>query len=607
MRDRWRAWRDAFGYNNPAGEDSVINFGANLLSSGETLFRLWAPDCARVQVEIKDHVADGSECFPMTRQDDGFFAATLPVGAGTRYRYRVKPGLAVPDPASRAQDGDVHGYSIVVDPVFPWQHPGWRGRPWHEAVIYELHAGAYGGFDGIRAQLPYFKELGVTAIELMPIADFPGKQNWGYDGVLPYAPDEAYGTPEQLKSLIDAAHGLGLMVFLDVVYNHFGPDGNYLNAYASSFFTADVHTPWGNAIDFKRPEVRRFFIENALYWLKDYRFDGLRFDAVHAIFDETFLTDMAGEIRRKIDDRHVHLVLENEKNEAALLTSSPAEQKFDAQWTDDWHHCVHVLLTGESEGYYEDFLQPAEQLARALSEGFVYQGEPSPHAGGKPRGTKSAHLPTTAFVICLQNHDQIGNRAFGERLSVLAEPQALRAAALLLLLTPQIPMLFMGEEWGEQNPFLFFTDHHDELADAVRKGRRKEFAHFAAFSDPQKREQIPDPNAAETYRQSIPQWRDAESVEIGTLYKHGLHLRSQHIVPRLPGTVSSGARRLSDSAVTASWRMGDGALLTIACNLGREPVEFAVVAAPLAASNPAQGYDGATLPGFTTYVWLEQK
>jgi len=583
----------------------MINFGANLQSSGETLFRLWAPDCENVQVEIKDASTEATENFPMSRQDDGFFAATLPVGAGSRYRYRVSPDLAVPDPASRAQDGDVHGYSIVVDTTFPWQHPGWRGRPWHEAVIYELHVGAFGGFDGVQAELPRLKALGVTAIELMPIADFPGKHNWGYDGVLPYAPDETYGTPEQLKTLIDTAHGLGLMVFLDVVYNHFGPAGNYLNAFASSFFTADVHTPWGNAIDFTRPEVKRFFIENALYWLKDYRFDGLRFDAVHAIFDETFLTEMAAEIRLKIDDRHVHLVLENEKNDAALLTSSPTEQKFDAQWTDDWHHCLHVLLTGESEGYYKDFSKPAEQLARCLSEGFAYQGEPSPHAGGKPRGTGSAHLPTTAFVICLQNHDQIGNRAFGERLMVLAERQALQAAALLLLMTPQIPMLFMGEEWGETNPFLFFTDHHDELADAVRNGRRKEFTHFAAFSDPEKREQIPDPNAAETYRKSIPQWRNDSPGEIAALYANALRLRATHIVPRLVGAVSSGARALGDSAVTASWRMGDGALLSIASNFGPRSLDFAAPAEPLIASSPAQKYDGGRLPAFTTYVWLQ--
>lgn len=576
----------------------MSHFGADLQSPGETRFRLWAPDCAQVAVEIKDRGT-----FPMTREQDGFFTARLPVGAGARYRYRVRPDLAVPDPASRAQDGDVHGYSVVVDRNYDWRETGWRGRPWHEAAIYELHVGAFGGFEGVRAQLPRLGKLGVTAIELMPVADFPGKRGWGYDGVLPYAPDEAYGTPDQLRKLIDAAHGLGLMVFLDVVYNHFGPEGNYLNAYASGFFTPDIHTPWGNAIDFQRPQVRRFFIENALYWLDDYRFDGLRFDAVHAISEKDFLTEMAGEIRRKIDDRHVHLVLENEKNDAGLLGAGP-DRKFDAQWADDWHHCLHVLLTGEREGYYEDFPEPAEQLARCLAEGFAYQGEPSPHAGGRPRGTKSSHLPTTAFVICLQNHDQVGNRAFGERLTVLADGQALRATVLLLLLTPQIPMLFMGEEFGAKNPFLFFTDFHDALANAVRDGRRREFARFAAFSDPQKRARIPDPNAPETFAKSVP--KPDGDAEMPALYENALQLRMNHIVPRLPGAVSAGAEALSKAAIAARWRMADGMLLTIAANFAGQDIAYAVPAEPFALSRKAAGYDGKTLPGFTTYAWLRQ-
>ena len=578
----------------------MIHFGANLQPSGETLFRLWAPDCETVSVEIKDGAS-----FPMQQEDDGYFAATVPVGAGARYKYRVRPDLAVPDPASRAQDGDVHGYSIVVDPRYNWQQPGWRGRPWTETVLYELHPGAFGGFDGIRAQLPRLKALGITAVELMPVADFPGKRGWGYDGVLHYAPDETYGTPEQLKALIDAAHGLGLMMFLDVVYNHFGPDGNYLTTYASTFFTSQVHTPWGDAIDFKREQVRRFYIENALYWLKEYRFDGLRFDAVHAIFDESVLLELAEEVHRKIDDRHVHLVLENEKNEADLLKRNPHEEKFDAQWTDDWHHAMHVLLTGETEGYYEDFKNPAEQLARCLAEGFAYQGEKSQHSG-KHRGFRSDHLPTTDFVIFLQNHDQIGNRAMGERLTVITPPEALRAAVLLQLITPQIPMLFMGEEWGDTTPFLFFTDHHDELADAVREGRRKEFQHFAAFSDPEKREQIPDPNAAETYKKSFPQWQNAEQGETAAFYTSVLQLRTSQIVPRLLGTISTGASALNDHAVAASWKMGDGARLTIASNFGKEPVAFSMTGEPLAASAPAK-HDGKTLPGYATFVWLQEE
>ncbi len=577
----------------------MIHFGARPQGRRQTWFRFWAPDCESVQVEVK-----GGKRYPMRKEADGFFAALLPFGTGTRYKYRISADLAVPDPASRAQDGDVHDYSIVVDQAYPWKCGAWRGRPWHEAVIYEVHAGVFGGFDGVRAQLRRLAELGVTAIELMPIADFPGRHNWGYDGVLPYAPDAAYGTPEQLKALIDAAHGHGLMVFLDVVYNHFGPDGNYLNAYASDFFTSKVHTPWGDAIDFTRPHVRRFFIENALYWLTDYRFDGLRFDAVHAISDETFLVEMAAEIRARITDRHVHLVLENEKNTAELLNRTEDDDKYNAQWNDDWHHCLHVLLTGEHEGYYEDFQNPAEQLARALREGFVYQGEPSRHAGGKPRGTRSAHLPPVDFVICLQNHDQIGNRALGERLTVLADKDALKAAALLLLATPQIPMLFMGEEWGEKNSFLFFTDHHDALAEAVRTGRRKEFAHFSAFSDPQKRLAIPDPNAPDSFEQSIPRPQSADP-EILALYKEGLSLRARHIVPRLPGARAERARALNRKAVAASWKMGDGARLTVAANFGTEPIDFEC-AAPLLAASGGQPYNGKTLSARTSFVWLEK-
>ena len=401
-----------------------LPFGATL--EGETTaFRIWAPSADRLMLDL-----DGAE-LPMEAEEGGWFAAVADAPAGTKYRFKTADGMAFPDPASRAQAGDVHDPSLVVDPhSFQWQHGGWAGRPWHEAVVYELHPGAFGGFDGIRAQLPRLAALGVTAIELMPIADFPGAHNWGYDGVLPYAPDAAYGTPDQLKAMVDAAHGLGLMVMLDVVYNHFGPDGAYIHAFAKPFFREDIKTPWGASIDFRRPEVRQYFEQNALYWLQEYRFDGLRFDAVHAISEPDFLDGLAALIRHTVD-RHVHLVLEHEGNAAKHLRTGPGAPGFDAQWTDDVHHCLHVLLTGESEGYYEDFQDPIRQLARAMAEGFVYQGEVSKHSG-EPRGEPSAHLPTSAFVICLQNHDQIGNRAMGERLAALADPRALQAATALL-------------------------------------------------------------------------------------------------------------------------------------------------------------------------------
>jgi maltooligosyltrehalose trehalohydrolase len=461
-----------------------------------------------------------------------------------------------------------------------------------------------GGFAGIKSRLAALRDLGVTAVELMPISDFPGPHNWGYDGVLPFAPDRAYGAPDDLKALVDEAHGLDLMVMLDVVYNHFGPDGAYLHAYAREFFDADVHTPWGAAIDFKRPEVQSFFVNNALMWLQEYRFDGLRFDAVHAISPPEFLPELARQIRAGTD-RPVHLVLEHEGNKSSILRTGPSAPGFDAQWADDWHHCLHVLLTGESEGYYESFQSPAQQLARALSQGFVYQGEVSPHHG-VPRGEPSAHLPPTAFVICLQNHDQIGNRAMGERLTVLSELPALRAATALLLLSPFIPMLFMGEEWGSKTPFLFFTSHNEELAKLVREGRRKEFQHFAAFQDEARRAQIPDPNDAATFAASIPDEREAQTPEHAkmlALTKHLLRLRRDHIMPGIPGCKTLGAQAMSQQSVAASWRLGTGATLTIASNFAPESVAWHTPSGTLLFGPENLTRD--TLPAYTTSVFLD--
>src|SRR5215510_2682793 len=472
-----------------------LPFGATLLAPDRTRFRLWAPAEQEVAVEI-----EGQSAAPMSRGEAGWFEVEAPCGAGARYRYRLGSGLAVPDPASRCQAEDVHGPSLVVDPrAFRWRHPDWRGRKWQETVLYELHAGALGGFAGVQATLPGLAALGVTAVELMPINDFPGRRNWGYDGVLPFAPDRAYGTPDELKALVDAAHAEGLMIFLDVVYNHFGPDGNYLGLYAPQFFRSDIATPWGAAIDFRRPEVRRFFTENALYWLMEYRFDGLRFDAVHAISEPDWLDEMAATVRRTVErGRHVHLVLENDGNAAGHLRCG-----FDAQWNDDAHHVLHTLLTGEADGYYTDYAdRPADRLARCLAEGFAYQGEPSSYRNGRPRGSPSADLPPTAFVSFLQNHDQIGNRPFGDRLTQSVDPAALQAAIALQLLCPQIPLVFMGEEGASPAPFLFFTDHHGELAKAVRDGRRREFAEFKGFHDGEQAELIPDPNAPETFEAS---------------------------------------------------------------------------------------------------------
>ena len=547
--------------------DWRMTFGANLIGADRTRFRIWAPAQREISVAV-----EGAPAAPMARREGGWFEAEVNCGAGARYRYILQDGTAIPDPAARAQVGDIHGASVVIDPSsYQWRHPAWRGRPWHDAVIYELHAGLLGGFAGVAKELPRLAELGITAVELMPIAEFPGARNWGYDGALPFAPECTYGSPDDLRALVDQAHGHGLMIFLDVVYNHFGPDGNYLALYAPQMFRDDVATPWGPAIDFRRNEVRRFFTDNALYWLIEYQFDGLRFDAVHAITESDWLDEMASEVRKAVAPRRrVHLVLENDDNAASHLNRG-----FDAQWNDDGHHVLHVLLTGEQEGYYEDYKdEPAAKLARCLKEGFIYQGEPSPHRGGKLRGTRSADLPPTAFVLFLQNHDQIGNRAFGERLTKLANAEALEAAISLLLLCPQIPLLFMGEETASQSPFLFFTDHNAELAKAVREGRRREFSGFSQFSDPALLAQLPDPNDAATSEKSKPVADGDRSLERERLYRKLLALRRTEIVPRLAGARALDAAPIGPAAVVAQWRMADGMVLTIATNLASRPVQL---------------------------------
>ncbi|ACI51241.1 malto-oligosyltrehalose trehalohydrolase [Gluconacetobacter diazotrophicus PA1 5] len=571
----------------------ACTFGATMITPHQTRFRLWAPSCDTVDLEI-----EGAAPIAMTRQPDGAFEIVAPCGAGARYRYRVRPDLAVADPASRAQPDDVFGPSMVVDPrAYAWTVNDWCGMPWERTVIYEIHVGIAGGFQGVRARLSQLAALGITAVQLMPLSEFPGGRNWGYDGVLPYAPESSYGTPEDLKALIDHAHGLGMMVFLDVVYNHFGPDGNFLSAYAAPFFRSDRPTPWGEAIDFRQPAVRTYFTENALYWLMEYRFDGLRLDAVHAIADRDWLVELAARVRARTEaGRHVHLILENENNDAGLLQSG-----FDAQWNDDGHNALHVLLTGEDEGYYRNFSDdPTAHLARVLGQGFAFQGEVFPTLK-RPRGMPSGSLPPSAFILFLQNHDQIGNRALGDRLTVLADPRALRAAYGLLLLSPQIPLLFMGEEWGSRRPFLFFTSHSPHLGQIVRDGRRREFAAFAHFSDPARREQIPDPNQPETFAASVPNAREAAGPAgrgWQDLFATLLRLRRHHVVPRLRGARGLGAQPIGPAAVAARWRMGDGAVLAIALNLGEGvvPLPDWVAGTVLFDGSPADGSPATPAP-----------
>jgi maltooligosyltrehalose trehalohydrolase len=569
----------------------AFRYGPLPEGEGRTRFRLWAPSVDRVTLQI-----EGKDDRVMLRNEDGWHEGAAECGAGARYKFRIGD-VSVPDPASRMQDQDVHDWSVVMDPSsYEWQHKGWSGRPWEETVLYELHPGLLGGFTGIQHRLERLAALGITAVELMPIADFPGERNWGYDGVLPFAPDRAYGTPDELKALIDTAHGLGLMVFLDVVYNHFGPDGNYLQLYAPQFFDKSKETPWGAAIDFRQTDVRRYFIENAIYWLTEFRFDGLRFDAVHAICDKTFLPELAQEARDAVGPaRHIHLVVENDDNDSRLLRSG-----FDAQWDDDLHHVLHVLLTGEHQGYYEDYSRDAAaKLARCLSEGFVYQGDPSAFRDGESRGTSTSGLSPTAFVFFLQNHDQIGNRAFGERLTVLADAKTLEPAVALQLLAPQIPLIFTGEETGAREPFFYFTDHHDpKLAEAVRDGRRREFTKFPEFADEQKRAQVPDPNALETFQRSIPNLKANATT---ARYTELLQVRRQHLFARLRGVVSEGAQAIGPAAVIAHWRLGDGGRLTIACNLGK-----GAVTASFPDAEPLWGEcSGGNLGPSTTVVWIE--
>ncbi len=603
-----------------------LPFGAELIAPDRTRFRLWAPSCQRVAlaIEARDDVA-------MLSAGDGWFEVDADCGAGTHYRFRVEAesdgggdALLVPDPASRAQAGDVHDPSIVIDPEsYRWTHDDWRGRAWCETVIYEIHVGLAGGFDGVRRLLPQLALLGITAIELMPIVDFAGARNWGYDGTLPFAPETSYGTPDDLKALIDAAHGHGLMMFLDVVYNHFGPEGNYIGAYADAFFRDDIATPWGRAIDFRRVEVRDFFSNNALYWLMEYRFDGLRLDATHSIVPQNWLKDLSMFVLDTVDaSRHVHLMIEHEGNASHLLGP---HRGYDAQWNDDGHHVLHVLLTGETDGYYVDFADtPEDKLARCLAEGFVYQGQPSIFRDGATRGEPSKDLPPTAFVLFLQNHDQIGNRACGERLTTLADPQALEAASTLLLLSPQIPLIFMGQEWGAAEPFLYFTDYADQqLAAAVREGRRNEFAGARGFAEPEARDSIPDPNDPATYDRSRIDFDRASRGRISDAASHArssarlahtqrlLALRLEHIIPRLEGARSLGAEAVGPAAVVARWHMGDGAVLTIAINLGVEPVavpahRFHMRGEPIYTTRPSAHRDPqGSLPAHTAWALLE--
>ena len=555
-------------------------FGPQLTGDG-TRFRLWAPAAKRADVILEQPHA-------MTRGEDGWFTADIAgVQAGARYKFRIDDEIDVPDPGSDFQPDDVFGASEVIDHAdFAWRANDWRGRPWQDAVIVEAHVGAFtpaGSYRAMIEHLDHLVETGITALELLPLADFAGSRNWGYDGVLWYAPDSAYGRPEDLKTLIDEAHLRGLMVMLDVVYNHFGPEGNYLGRYAPTFFT-EAHTPWGSAIDYRVPEVRAFAIENALHWLRDYRFDGLRLDAVNSIVEPgglSLLHDLsaaAGELAAETD-RHIHLVLENGDNRASILDAAqdPPQGKYRAQWNDDYHHAWRVLMTDEKQGYYCDYQHaPRDDIARSLSSGFIYQGEISAFRGGT-RGEPSGALSPMAFINFLQNHDQIGNRPLGDRLESVARTEAIEAALAVLLLSPAIPMLFMGEEWGSKTPFPFFCDFQGGLADAVRQGRRSEYEWaYAEYGD-----EVPDALELSTFQSAVLDWDErlqAAPQKRLRLVRDLLAIRRKEIAPRLAGAAFGEARATENGLVTADWRMGDGVRLALLANLSDCEVSHAPAA-----------------------------
>ena len=557
---------------DPHQLDRMNPLGASLHGDGTT-FRVWAPKCRSVEL-----VVDGRPPEHLRDAGDGVREITLPtLLPGARYQYRLDGQHYRPDPTSRWQPQGVHGPSVVVDPTrFAWTDQAFRGHARPDLVFYELHVGAYttaGTFAAVIPHLPKLVDLGITAVELMPVAEFPGSRNWGYDGAHLYAPQSTYGGPQGLRRLVDACHAQGLSVFLDVVYNHLGPEGNYLAEFGP-YFTDRYKTPWGSAVNFDGPDgggVRRHFVENARYWIREFHIDGLRLDAVHSMFDTspvhilTELSEAAREEGRALG-RPVHVVAESHDNDRRLvLPTSDDGLGLDGVWADDFHHAVHVRLTGERGGYYVDFATPAA-LPRALAEGFAFQGERSEYFG-RDRGTPSADLAAEHFVIAIQNHDQVGNRAQGDRLSTMLPLEAVKVAAALMFAAPALPLLFMGEEYGETSPFQFFTSFLDPaLMEAVRRGRTAEFARFAWQGE------VPDPGAPATFLRSRLNHALATAPhhrELREYYRRWLALRAEH--PALGARHKDRARAtLEGDVLTLTRSEPGGATITLVANLGKE-------------------------------------
>jgi maltooligosyltrehalose trehalohydrolase len=555
-----------------------LDLGANVVESG-TRFRVWAPDARQVEVQIEQ--PDGPTRHPLAAEAEGYHAGTVQgVGPGARYRFRLDGGDPFPDPCSRSQPDGPHGASAVVDPTsYQWQDAGWTGLGPAGLAIYELHIGTYtpeGTFDGAIEHLAELKALGITAIEIMPVAEFPGRRNWGYDGVDLYAPSSAYGGPEGLRRLVDAAHGIGLGVLLDVVYNHFGPDGNYLRVYAADYFTDRHTTPWGEAINYDGPNsapVRDFVLQNVRYWLTEYHLDGLRLDATHAIVDTSarhLLAEVAA-AAHSVPDRQTVVIAEDHRNLVQQIRPvAKGGLGLDGVWADDFHHALRTYLTGEYEAYYANYTGTLADVATAIEQGFLFQGQVRP-ATGEPRGTRVTDEPARAFVFCIENHDQVGNRALGERLAHLIDRERYLVSSAVLLFVPETILLFQGQEFAATAPFQFFTDHTPELGRLVTEGRRKEFAGFAAFKDPARREQIPDPQAEATYCRSMPDHHEREAnADVYGLYRALLSLRRDDPALKHQDRRSTRARALTDDVLAIRrWHAGQERLLL--ANFGEEP------------------------------------
>ena len=549
---------------------AAVRLGAWVEAGPRVRWRVWAPEHRSVEVVLHDAEGKPGRVLPMTAEPGGCFGAVLEgMGAGVRYKLRVDGQGPFPDPWSRSQPQGVHGPSEVVVPDFAWTDAGWKGPDPDALVIYEVHVGTAtpeGTFQALIPKLKELKELGINTLELLPLASFPGARNWGYDGVDLFAPQHTYGGPQGLRQLIDAAHAHGLAVLIDAVYNHFGPDGNYLSCYSPHYFTGRHKTPWGDAINYDgegSANVRELVLSNVDMWIRDYHADGLRLDAAHAIMDDSsphLLTEISARARAAAPGRRVVVIAEDDRNEARLPQPATAGGVgLDGVWADDLHHQLRRAFAGDSEGYYQDYTGSAEDIARTLQQGWFYEGQMSKNQGHH-RGTPAGELPPRCFVHCIQNHVQVGNRAHGERLGQDVSPAAFRAMSSLLLLSPYTPLLFMGQEWNASTPFLYFTDHNEELGRLVTEGRRKEFAGFARFAG----DTVPDPQAKETFEHSRLDWSEAQRPphsQVRALYRELLRLRATEPALKEKGRGSYEARALGPNALVLERRGGGQRLL----------------------------------------------